>query len=106
MVRAGDQRAAQPHGSRARPNVLAYVLWRNPARRHKEDVVALEDLIRRHLQWTNSLRAQQILDRWRDMVGRFVRVMPIDYRRALERLRQREQRETETTPATEEVFNG
>ena len=74
--------------------------------RHTEDIVALEDLIRRHLQWTNSLRAQRILDRWRDMVGRFVRVMPIDYRRALERLRQREQRETDTTPATEEVFHG
>ena len=72
----------------------------------EEDIVALEDLIRRHERWTHSARAQQILERWRDMVGRFVKVMPIDYRRALQRLRQREQRETETTPATEEVFGG
>jgi hypothetical protein len=40
------------------------------------------------------------------MVGRFVKVMPIDYRKSLERIRQREDRRTESTPATEEVFHG
>jgi len=33
-------------------------------------------------------------------------VMPIDYRESLQRIRQREDRQTETTPATEEVFHG
>jgi len=32
--------------------------------------------------------------------------MPIDYRKALERIRAEEQRDTDTTPATEEVFHG
>ena len=32
--------------------------------------------------------------------------MPIDYRQALERLREREEAQTEYTPATEEVFRG
>jgi hypothetical protein len=35
----------------------------------------------------------------------FVKVIPIDYRKALERIQQHEQRHTETTPATEEVFH-
>ena len=41
---------------------------------------------------------------WQDMVGRFVKVVPVDYRKALEKMRNAEQRDTETTPATEEVF--
>jgi hypothetical protein len=40
------------------------------------------------------------------MVGRFVKVIPVDYRMALQRMRAREDRNTETTPATEEVFHG
>jgi len=40
------------------------------------------------------------------MAGRFVKVMPIDYRRALDRLRDREEVGDEATPATEEVFRG
>ncbi len=71
-----------------------------------EDKEVLQDLIRRHLEWTGSRRAQRILDAWPDMVGKFVKVIPIDYRKALERMRAAEQRDTETTPATEEVFYG
>jgi len=64
----------------------------------------LFDLIQQHLKWTQSKRAQYILDTWSDMVGKFVKVVPIDYRKALEKMRAAEQRHTETTPATEEVF--
>jgi glutamate synthase (NADPH/NADH) large chain len=64
----------------------------------------LYDLIQQHLKWTGSTRAQYILDIWSDMVGRFVKVIPIDYRKALEKMRAAEQRDTETIPATEEVF--
>ncbi|KKK93345.1 hypothetical protein LCGC14_2693820, partial [marine sediment metagenome] len=66
----------------------------------------LRCLIRRHWELTGSEQAQRILERWREMVGRFVKVMPIDYRKALSRLRDREQREAEFTPATEEVYGG
>ncbi len=68
------------------------------------DKDVLYDLIQQHLKWTGSKRAQYILDAWPDMVGKFVKVVPIDYRRALEKMRAAEERYTETTPATEEVF--
>jgi len=73
---------------------------------HKEDKELLSDLICKHLHWTGSKQAQRILDAWPEMVGRFVKVFPIDYRKALEKMRAGEQRHTETTPATEEVFYG
>jgi glutamate synthase domain-containing protein 2/glutamate synthase domain-containing protein 1/glutamate synthase domain-containing protein 3 len=70
----------------------------------QKDKQLLQDLIRRHLKWTASRRARQILDAWPDMVGKFVKVVPIDYRKALEKMRAAERRYTDTTPATEEVF--
>jgi len=70
------------------------------------DKDVLHELIARHLEWTGSERAAYILKAWPDMVGKFVKVIPIDYRKALERMRAAEHRDTETTPATEEVFYG
>ena len=70
----------------------------------EEDQKSLQDLIRRHLQWTGSAQAQRILDNWPEMSGKFVKVMPIDYRKALERLWAQEAVRAEQTPATEEVF--
>jgi glutamate synthase (NADPH/NADH) large chain len=71
-----------------------------------EDKKILRDLIERHHKWTGSARAKYILAAWPDMIGKFVKVIPIDYRKALEKIRAAEQRSTETTPATEEVFYG
>jgi glutamate synthase domain-containing protein 2/glutamate synthase domain-containing protein 3 len=71
---------------------------------HEEDQRLLHELIRRHHQWTGSAQAKRILDNWNELSGMFVKVMPIDYRKALERLRQQEVVRTEQTPATEEVF--
>jgi glutamate synthase domain-containing protein 3 len=72
----------------------------------KEDQEVLRDLIRRHAEWTGSAQARRILDNWQEMSGKFVKVMPIDYRRALDRLRDREDANADQTPATEEVFPG
>jgi len=71
-----------------------------------EDVEFLRTMIQRHYDYTHSPRARWILDCWRGSIGRFVKVMPIDYRQSLERMRQQEQRGTEFSPATEEVFHG
>jgi len=71
-----------------------------------EDELVLYDLIMRHCQWTNSRRARKILDNWAEWVGKFVKVMPIDYRKALKRLQAREPAKGEETPFTEEVFSG
>ncbi|MBN2181438.1 MAG: glutamate synthase subunit alpha, partial [Sedimentisphaerales bacterium] len=72
----------------------------------EEDKKLLKSLIERHLSFTAGARAQNILDAWSDMVGKFVKVVPTDYRKALEKMRAAEQRDTDTTPATEEVFYG
>ncbi|MGA2033247.1 MAG: glutamate synthase large subunit [Thermoguttaceae bacterium] len=72
----------------------------------KEDLAVLQGLIRRHFHWTGSRQAKLLIDRWQEMAGRFVKVMPIDYREALDRLREREQVNGDATPATEEVFRG
>jgi glutamate synthase (NADPH) large chain len=71
----------------------------------EEDQAILHDLIRRHAEWTRSAQARRILDNWQEMSGKFVKVMPIDYRRALQRLRDREAVQNEQTPATEEVYS-
>ncbi len=73
---------------------------------HNEDKKLLKELIEKHYKWTQSKQAQRILNSWSDIIGRFVKVVPIDYRKALEKMRAAEQRHTETTPATEEVFYG
>ncbi len=70
----------------------------------EDDRQILKNLVELHLKWTQSERAKQILNAWEDMAGKFVKVVPIDYRKALEKMRAAEQRDTETTPATEEVF--
>jgi glutamate synthase domain-containing protein 3 len=71
----------------------------------EEDKNLLYEFIQQHLRWTGSARAQSILDAWLDIVGKFVKVVPIDYRKALEKMRAAQQRDTETIPATEEVFS-
>ncbi len=70
----------------------------------EEDKKLLRSLITKHIKETDSAKAKWILDNWDGLVGRFVKVIPIDYRRALDRLRDREQRESDSTPATEEVY--
>jgi len=72
----------------------------------QEDQDILKDLIKRHFALTQSTQAKRILDTWQDTIGNFVKVVPIDYRKALDKMRKAEQRDTETTPATEEVFYG
>ncbi|HEY4761940.1 MAG TPA: glutamate synthase large subunit, partial [Thermoguttaceae bacterium] len=69
-----------------------------------EDQKIVQDLISRHYQWTGSVQAKRILDNWRQMSGKFVKVIPIDYRKAVEKMREREQVRGEQTPATEEVY--
>ena len=47
------------------------------------DDVALKKLIEDHHKWTGSLRAREILDRWSEARGKFVKVFPNEYKRAL-----------------------
>jgi len=52
------------------------------------DVQRIRNLIERHRRYTGSERAKHILDHWAVYAGRFVKVMPVDYRQALEKMRQ------------------
>ena len=48
------------------------------------DAERLQGIIEKHLHYTNSGRARDILDHWDRYLPKFVKVMPVDYRRALQ----------------------
>ena len=50
------------------------------------DAERLKILVERHLLYTDSKRAREILDNWDVAVTKFVKVMPQDYRGALVRM--------------------
>ena len=50
---------------------------------NKADEAALRGKIEKHLRYTGSARAKQILDNWATYLPKFVKVMPTEYRRAL-----------------------
>ncbi len=47
------------------------------------DEALLKKLVEDHHRWTGSLRARDILDNWTEARGRFVKVFPHEYKRAL-----------------------
>jgi glutamate synthase domain-containing protein 2/glutamate synthase domain-containing protein 3 len=51
--------------------------------RGQTDEALLRKLIEDHHRWTGSLRARDILDHWADSRAKFVKVLPHEYRRAL-----------------------
>ncbi|MDP3589483.1 MAG: glutamate synthase subunit alpha, partial [Methylobacter sp.] len=53
---------------------------------NRHDAQRLKHLIEKHKRYTNSARAQHILDNWQDYLPRFVKVMPVDYREALKQI--------------------
>jgi glutamate synthase (NADPH) large chain len=71
---------------------------------NKRDVDELRQLIENHVKYTGSKYAERILEDWTEMVTQFVKVMPIDYRKALQRLEKETFKETEVVTLTEEVF--
>ncbi len=52
-----------------------------------DDAPRLKWLIERHHNYTGSVRAREILDSWDDYLPKFVKVLPVDYREALEKLK-------------------
>ncbi len=50
----------------------------------------VKELIRRHGQFTGSTVAAGILDNWDEFLSQCVKVMPIDYKRVLEEMKQQE----------------
>ena len=53
---------------------------------NQADEAALRDLVEKHLRYTHSPRAKHILDNWATYLPKFVKVMPTEYRRALQEM--------------------
>jgi glutamate synthase domain-containing protein 3 len=71
----------------------------------EEDRDFLKTYITSHHEYTGSRLAEQILNRWDEYLPSFVKVMPLDYKLAMERLQERVWQESEVVEVTEEVFS-
>ena len=56
----------------------------------EEDEIALRTLLEAHRQYTGSVNAARVLDNWSEMLPKFVKVMPRDYKRVLAERKQRQ----------------
>ncbi len=65
------------------------------------DASRLYQLISSHARFTGSTRAKTILENWSTWLPKFRKVMPVEYRRALEELKAQEQAGAEHQPAAE-----
>jgi len=52
----------------------------------EDDVEYIQRMLRRHFQLTRSPRADEILQKWEKMAGKFVKVFPQEYKQALAEL--------------------
>ena len=59
------------------------------------DEYILKSLIERHVRFTESPRGREILDNWASYRGRFVKVMPNEYRRVLAEMAEQKQKQLE-----------
>lgn len=53
----------------------------------EEDIETVRQMIQKHREYTGSQKAAKVLDNWEEMVSKFVKVMPRDYKRVLECLK-------------------
>ncbi|PSB19989.1 glutamate synthase large subunit [Phormidesmis priestleyi ULC007] len=49
-----------------------------------EEIADLRQMIQQHADYTQSQKAAKVLDRWEEMLPKFVKVMPKDYKRVLQ----------------------
>ena len=65
-----------------------------------DDIELVRDLLIQHAGYTGSTVAARLLSDWDDAVGKFVKVMPLDYRRVLQ---ERKKAETDVREAREQM---
>jgi glutamate synthase (NADPH/NADH) large chain/glutamate synthase (ferredoxin) len=70
----------------------------------KKDITLLKSLIKQHIKYTKSSHALYLLENWQETLPLFVKIMPIEYRSALVRMKQYESKGTEEITITEEVY--
>ncbi|MCF7848696.1 MAG: glutamate synthase subunit alpha, partial [Kiritimatiellales bacterium] len=49
----------------------------------EDDIDYLRDMIEKHYEYTESAVARRVLDNWKESLKKFVKVIPVDYKRAL-----------------------
>jgi glutamate synthase domain-containing protein 3 len=64
----------------------------------REDLMLLEALIGRHVEFTDSPLGKRLLANWTETVTHFVRVMPHEYKRILEKRKAAGRSETAGSP--------
>ncbi len=52
-----------------------------------EDIIEVRTMIEKHVAYTSSDRGRYFLSSWEDKIAKFVKVMPNDYKRALETMK-------------------
>jgi len=53
---------------------------------HPDDIAELKTLIADHYRYTASTVAANILDNWEAVRPKFIKVIPVDYKRALQQM--------------------
>ena len=48
------------------------------------DEARLKKILQKHIKYSNSVKAKMIIDNWEKMLSKFVKITPIEYRKALE----------------------
>ena len=71
-----------------------------------QDLDYLKRTIEKHAAYTGSTRAAEILDAWETEQSHFVKVMPVDYKRALEELRKLAEQEQAEARQAEQTVQG
>ena len=83
------RRHERRHRLRARPATATFPTLVNTEMVELEDLSDPEDqetvldLVRKHVEYTGSARGRWVLDNWDELIAKFVKVMPLDYKRAL-----------------------
>jgi glutamate synthase domain-containing protein 3 len=71
----------------------------------EDDIRFLREKLKRHKTYTGSPRAKDILENWEEIIPYFIKVLPVDYKRALERIDEKRFEEAGSIGMTEEVFS-
>ncbi len=70
----------------------------------KEDEAVLHQLLEQHVHYTESTKANQILSNWSQYVGRFIKVVPTDYKKMIDRINEFEAQGLSEDQATMKAF--
>jgi glutamate synthase domain-containing protein 3 len=60
--------------------------------RGEADEVILKRMIENHVRYTGSARGREILDNWNTYRGKFIKILPHDYKRALSELAEKQRK--------------